>query len=326
MLLTFDEVFGWLNRFTPTHLSNRDILNFFQLNDNRLANTARMDALEELKRAAANTPRPLHSAEIRLGIARYFFANQDLRNAYAEAVRATELFRPGSHQHGVALWLLGMIEWGLLENAHAYSHWFLARRTFVECQAQRSQLGDADGVNWYVHCLEEMNIDMAGTVEEAEYWLNLFEPSKINEVANHYVDRLREQIIQRRFPEAYEVSRSLMSIGRSNLDPQETGEIWVKLAVAIQQMGELRRAINFLEKACAAFTPYTHPWAVGKWMMGLLYARIPQEREKGLKFLMETITTFEELIRTYDFRREIQRRDWYQIKITQMHRVIAELY
>ncbi len=326
MFLGFDEVFGWLNQFSPSNLSSRDLLNFFQLNDGRLSIVARNDALEELRKTAQNTPKPLHAAEIYLGLSRYFYEKQDLRSAYVEALRASEMFRPGTHPQGVAYWLLGMIEWELQENPHAYSHWFVSRKTFLDCQSQRSQMGDSNGVLWYVSALEKIRMEMAGTVEEAEYWLNFFEPSKIREESNHMIEKLKGSIQQRKFPEAYEISRWISSIGRSSLDHQETGEIWVKIGVAIYQLGDIRRAIEFLKKACAAFTPYTHQWAVGRWMIGLLYSKIPMEKSKGLEFLSNAIQSFEELRRTSDFRKEVSKRDWYQQRISEMKQVLEKIY
>jgi len=326
MILGFDEVYGWLNQFSHSNLSNADLLNFFQLNEPKLSYNEREDFLRELRKTAQNTPRPLQAAEIYLGISRYFFEKQDLRSAYAEILRATELFRPGTHQQGVTYWLLGMIEWELQENSHAYSHWFLARKTFQDCQFHRIQIGDVKGNLWYSERLEKINLDMASTVEEAEYWLNLFEPSKISDEANHIIGMLREKIQLRKYPEAYEISRWLSSLGRANLDPGETGEIWVKIGVAIYQMGDFRRAIDFLKKACASFTPFNHQWAVGRWMIGLIYSRIPEEKNNSLIFMSDAIQSFEELRESADFKREIQKRDWYQFRLSDMRKVLTTLY
>lgn len=326
MALGFDEVFGWINRFAPTNLSSRDLLNFFQSSDSKLPLAARNEAIQELKKTAQNTPKPLLSAEIYLGISRVLFERQDYRGAYYEALKALELYRPGTHQQGVANWLLGMIEWKLLENSHAYSHWFQTRKIFIDCMAQRSQLGDAQGVRWYSEVLEKIDVDMTSTVEEAEYWLNFFEPSKLTDEAQKFLERLRERISNREFPEAYEISRLLTSIGRSQFDPQDTGEIWLRIAVSTYQMGNFRKAIEFLKKSSASFTPYTHHWVVARWMIGLIYAKLQQEKDKGLEYMLEAIQAFEELRRTYDFKREVQKKDWYLIKIGHMRKVIEEMY
>jgi hypothetical protein len=68
--------------------------------------------------------------------------------AARDAQEAVISYDGDAHRRAVALWILGMIKWELLQNHEAHRNWAEARKIFKQCQTINQpppQMGD-----WYI--------------------------------------------------------------------------------------------------------------------------------------------------------------------------------
>ncbi len=324
-MISIGEAFGWWNIDDRSHLSNVNNLSLFQLQDARIPANHKDALIRELRVTSNSCDDVLEGIEVLITIARYEAENGDYQAARQDLSEAIKRIRPVSHRMAVAKWMLGIVEWKLLENIKAYSNWFLARDLFRKCAEEKGRVSAADMVRWYHKQIERMRLDMACTAEEGYYWLNLFEPSRLSDQARQFANQLSKEIAEKKFAQAYEIGNLLAGMSRNRLDPSETAEVWVVIGLAAHQMGNPRQAIEYWQRGAAAYTPWSHQWAVVRWMTGVAQWKLPGETEKATRSWLDATETFQDLRTTSDRAGDASRRDWYENTARIMKQALDQL-
>lgn len=311
-MITIGDAFGWLNIDDRSHLANVNMLSLFQLQDDRIPSDHKESLIRELRVTSNSCEDVLEGLEVLVTIAKFEAEKGDYQSARQDLMDAIKRYRPISHRMAVAKWMLGIVEWKLLDNNQAYANWFFARDIFQKCAGEKGRVSATDMVRWYYKQVERMRLDMACTAEEAYYWLNFFEPSSLSDQAKQLSKQIKEQIVNKQYAQAYEIGNQLAGISRNRLDPAETAEVWVIVGLASHQMGNPRMAVEYWTRGSAAYTPWSHQWSVVRWMMGVAQWNIPGETDRAIRNWMDAAETFQNLRTTSDREGDSNRRDWYE--------------
>ncbi len=311
-MISINEAFGWLNVDDRSHLSNVNLLSLYQLQDSRVPEKHKEALISELRVTSHSCQDVIEGLEVLMTIAKYSVEAGDYLGARQDLAEAVKRYRPISHRMGVAKWMLGMVEWKLLNHNQAYANWFHSRDLFQKCAVEKGRVSATDMVRWYYKQVERMRLDMACTAEEAHYWLCLFEPSRLSDPAKQFAQRITEEITQKKFSQAYEIGNLLAGISRNRLDPAETAEVWVVVGLAAHQMGNPRWAVEYWTRGAAAYTPWSHQWAVVRWMIGVALWSLPGETDRAIRSWMDATETFQDLRTQADRAGDANRRDWYE--------------
>ncbi|GAP07251.1 hypothetical protein ATHL_02121 [Anaerolinea thermolimosa] len=311
-MITIGEAFSWLNVDDRSHLSNVNLLSLYQLQDVHVPESHKEALVRQLRANSHSSRDVLEGLEVLVTIARYEYEKGDYAAARQDLVEAVRRYRPISHRAAVAKWMLGIVEWKLMNNNQAYANWFHAREIFQRCAVEKGRVSASDMVRWYYKQIDKMRLDMACTAEEAYYWLNLFEPSRLSDPAKQFAKQITEEIVQKKYAQAYEIGNLLAGISTNRLDPAETAEVWVVIGLAAHQMGNPRWAVEYWSRGAAAFTPWSHPWAVVRWMIGVALWSVPGEKDRAIRSWVDATETFQDLRTQSDRAGDANRRDWYE--------------
>lgn len=311
-MITINEAYGWLNIDDRSHLSSSNMLSLYQLQDTRVPDKHKDALIRELRATSHSSQDRLEGLEVLVTIAKYEYEKGDYQSARQDLAEAVKQYQPVSHRAAVAKWMLGTIEWKLMNNNPAYANWFRARDLFQKCAVEKGRVSATDMVRWYYKQIERMRLDMACTAEEAYYWLNLFEPSHLGDPAKQFAKRITDEIVQKKFAQAYEIGNLLAGISRNRLDPTETAEVWVIIGLAAHQMGNPRWAVDYWTRGAAAFTPWGHHWAVVRWMIGVSLWNLQGETDRAVRSWMDATETFQDLRTQSDRAGDANKRDWYE--------------
>lgn len=311
-MITIGEAFSWLNVDDRSHLSNVNLLSLYQLQDSNVPESHKEALVRQLRANSLSSKDVLEGLEVLVTIARYEFERGDHAAARQDLVEAVRRYRPISHRAAVAKWMLGIVEWKLMNNNQAYANWFHAREIFQRCAVEKGRVAASDMVRWYYKQIDKMRLDMACTAEEAYYWLNLFEPSRLSDPAKQFAKQITEEIVQKKYAQAYEIGNLLAGISTNRLDPSETAEVWVVIGLAAHQMGNPRWAVEYWSRGAAAFTPWSHAWAVVRWMIGVALWSVPGEKDRAIRSWVDATETFQDLRTQSDRAGDANRRDWYE--------------
>jgi hypothetical protein len=310
-MISMKDAFGWLNIDDRSHLTHVNRLSLYQLQDARVPEAHKKAMIRELRASIASNKDLMEGLEVIMTVAEYEFQHEDYLSSKQDLLFCVENYRPGSHRRAVANWMLGIVSWMVQDYQMGYNNWFQARQIFIDCAIEKGRVPASEMVNWYYKQIDQMRLDMACTVEESMLWLNYFEPSRLSETARQLSERIRKEIDQKRYPQAYEIGNLLASISKNRLDPSETAEVWVVIGLAAYQMGNPRWAVDYWKRGSSGFTPWSHQWAVTRWMIGLASWKIPTENQRAVRCWMDAVETFQDLKLNADRVGDTARRDWY---------------
>lgn len=314
-MISIQEAYGWLNRANQSRLKNDMKINFFQLEDTRIPLPQRDRLARDIWINSQQIADRMERLEVLISLGYIFASWNKWQDADLAMREASDGYQRTSHEWAVAHWMRGIIQWNLLANSQAYGHWFEARKAFLKCHADRVALADTQLSLWYTQIIEKIKIEMAKKVEEADFWLNIHEPSRLTPLANQLTERITSDIRNRKFVEAYEFGTYLVGINRGRLDMRETAEAWEKVGLAAWQMGNSRKAIEYWKRGVSAYEPMSHQSATLKWMIGIAEWSLPSEYENALKHCQDAIDLYSYCQTGADRANRQSEREWYQMNI-----------
>ena len=150
-MIALDNAYGWLNQFQGSSLSRtemilRDIIfNKVSSNDNKEAHKK----IKILLSYDSDSQNQFQSGEIWLecGMAIYKMGNLFEANEYFE--KAVNQFPPESHEHAVALWMLGSVQWEIEKSPDASRNWEKAIDEFRILEKKAGENRRMSEKNWY---------------------------------------------------------------------------------------------------------------------------------------------------------------------------------
>jgi tetratricopeptide (TPR) repeat protein len=324
-MISMQEAYGWLNRVGKSRLQNDMRINFFQLEDGRISLAQRARLANDIRINSQQIVDKMERLEVLVSLG-YIFANwkkwDDSDMAFRDAIDG---YQKVSHEWAVANWLRGVVQWKKLANSQAYAHWFQARDAFLKCHANRVTIADTQMSLWYTQVIEKIRVEMAKTVEEADFWLNFHETSRLTPQAKQLSDRIVKDIRAGNFIEAYEFGNYLVAINRGRLDMRETAEAWEKVGLAAWQMGNPRKAIEYWKRGVSAYEPMSHQSATIKWMVGIAEWSLPTEYENAMKHCQDVVDSYGYCQSVADRSNRQAEREWFQRTIPIMRIALEEL-
>lgn len=324
-MISMQEAYGWLNRAGKSRLQNAMRINFFQLEDDRIPLAQRAKLANDIRTNSQQIGDQMERLEVLVSLG-YIFATWKKWDDADLALRdVIDGYSKASHEWGVANWLRGVVQWKKLANNQAYGHWFQARDAFVKCHSQRVTMADTQMSLWYTQVIEKIRIEMAKTVEEADYWLNFHEPSRLTPQAKQLAERITKDIRANSFIEAYEFGNFLIAINRGRIDMRETAEAWERVGLAAWQMGNPRKAIEYWKRGVSAYEPMSHHSATLKWMIGLAEWSLPLEFESAMKHCQDAIDSYGYCQLAADRANRQAEKEWFQRTIPVMRLALEEI-
>jgi len=225
--------------------------------------------LERLRNDAHLSHDSLRAAEILL----YCASIGQWRGWYPQAARdareAVISYDNDRHRQAVALWILGIVQWEMLQNHEAYRNWAEARKIFKQCQIQPQRSRNAK--DWYKEPIQQMEVELVARPEEISTWLNRFERSSLRPPTGQVIKFMREKIRQQTYPSIYVLMQDLQEAIRRSERIYERAEIYLEFGLAMYQIGHSHFAIELLRRAVSDFYPgfgTYHKQVVARCMLG----------------------------------------------------------
>jgi hypothetical protein len=303
------KVLGWLNAVDRCSHLNRE--------DRRIIETigklglfdSRIEPILETLRSATELPGdPLRKAEALLWCAAIgHVRGWDVRAA-RNAKEAVISCDADPHRRAVALWILGMIQWELLQNHEAYRNWMEAKRIFKQCQNPHN------ATDWYTDPIWQMEVELIARPEEISTWLNNFDPSCLGLSVAQVVESVREKIRRQAYPSMYVLMQDLALANQRSRKVYERAEIYLEFGLAMYQMGNSCFAIELLRQAVLDFYPGLgsyHRQVVARCMLGALEWKHPSLHNQAAADWLRCLDEFEQLRVLADRENQSNKVDWY---------------
>src|SRR5215207_1438534 len=264
------KALGWLNVAEDhSHLNNEDRQLIGAIGQLGLFDSRMEPILERLRESAYSLDDPLRKAEILLYCAAIGNSRGWCPPAARDAREALILYEKDDHRRALALWMLGIMQWGMLQNHEAYRNWAEAKRIFKQCQMPSQSASQAE--DWYKDPIWHMEVDLVERPEEISTWLNQFERSSLRPLTEEVVNCAREKISQHAYQSIYVLMQDLQEATRRSERVFERAEIYLEFGLATYQMGNSHFAIELLRKAVQNFYPGIgsyHKQVIARCMLG----------------------------------------------------------
>ena len=260
----------WLNAIdNRSHLNKEDRQLIAAMGQTGISAFEIERRLERLRAQAHSSGDPLRTAEIMLYCASVAHWRKCCPQAARDAIEAVIWYDADKHRRAVALWILGIVQWEMLQNHEAYRNWAEARKSFKQCQnsSPRTRMEK----DWYKDPIEEMEVDLVARPEEISNWLNRFERPSLGPRTWRVVNSMREKVRGQAHPSIYVLIQDLQEAIRWSERIYERAEIYLEFGLAMYQMGNSFFAIELLRKAVSDFYPGVgayHKQVVARCMLG----------------------------------------------------------
>jgi hypothetical protein len=328
-MITADQAITWLNWEKQSHLSLDSLGMLRQITDPNVEENRKQFLLNELENCSREMADPLERAEVLVYSSKEWLQRSCLDRACQLAKDAKFIYESpegkDQHRQAVIAWIMQVILVNQLEFGSAFSNASMARLNFRnQAEIYKNKLDD-DRMNWYHERVNEMAVDLAVFPEEAYEWLGKFEGSHLSGAAQDVKSAIRASIQKKNFPKAYQQIEILRQITQKNVDTRIRAEAYAFCGVAAVHIGNYQMGLQLFKSALANTTPTNHEYACIRWMMGLTQTSLPAERAKGIEHLETSIQNFESLRDTADHKNKPDAREWYEIQLVTMRKVLKNL-
>jgi tetratricopeptide (TPR) repeat protein len=305
------DALEWLDAFDRSHLRDATRERLERLRSIRRSSQEIAEEIEALVTESQNHADPWEYPEVLVYSAIIEYGNRHLNTARGFLQDAVRAYNDHYHRRAVTQWMLGYVEWELLEYEAATQNWEAAHEGFIF-------MG-----KWYqeraTKSLFEKKVTRASLFDEAFGWLNYIESSHLTRTP-----RELQNIISRRLDESgldednaqdtwviYQLMYKLIDETRTSPDYMETAEAYVECATAAYRMGHLGEAIRYLELAINHYHPGTHQQAVAKWLQGIVQWDLEGYEDAARRNWGDAIETFEESGLHAQHRNQMAQAKWY---------------
>lgn len=307
------KALAWLNEIENcSHLNKGDRQLIGAIGQARLSDLGRAQILERLRNDAHSSADPLRTAEILLYCAAIGHWRGWCPQAARDAREAVIAYDADDHRRAVALWILGIVQWEMLQNHEAYRNWAEARKIFKHCQISSQHSPNA--IDWYEDPIWQMEVELVVRPEEISTWLNHFERSSLRPPTGQVLQSMREKIRQRAYPSIYVLMQDLQEANRRSERIHERAEIYLEFGLATYQIGNSHFAIELLRKAVSDFYPGIgtyHKQAVAHCMLGAVEWMHTSSRKQAAADWLRCIDEFEQLRDCADRDNFPKKEKWY---------------
>ena len=249
------KVFGWLNSVDrSSHLSEEARRLFADAYRFPVADVRVSLIIERLRNMGRVARDPLEKAEILLSCACLdCYRPSSSSSAASDAKEAISLYDGDDHRRAVALWILGFIQWDLVQHYEAYQSWSEAKKLFQQYRVLYQNF--PDDANWYGNRLQEMDVELVYRPEEIATWLNHFEGSCLRPPSQQIVDRVRANSRKHAYLNVHALMEDLQEAVKRSEGLYEVAELHLEFGLAVYHLRNIDSAIEFLRHAVRYFHP-----------------------------------------------------------------------
>jgi tetratricopeptide (TPR) repeat protein len=269
-MIDTSKALRWLNAVDNySHLNNEDRQLMRAISQSGLSDFGIEQILDKLRNDAHSSGDPLRTAEILLYCAAIGHWRGWCPQAARDAIKSVISYDADEHRRAVALWILGIVQWEMLQNYEGYRNWAEAKKIFKRCQIPLQRSPNAK--DWYRDPIEQMEVELVARPEEISTWLNRFQRSSLRTPTGRAVKSMREKIRQQAYPNIYGLMQDLQEADSRSESLHERAEIYLEFGLATYQIGNSRFAIELLRKAVSDFYPGVgtyHKQVVARCMLG----------------------------------------------------------
>jgi len=323
-MANLDEALGWLNVFDVSHLREAIRERLDHLKSGKRSSQEITEEINKLGEESKQNPDRWEYPEVLLIGALIQYRNRHLNAARGFLRDAHRAYEGNVHRQAVTQWMLGYVEWELMENDSATTHWEAVRERFSSM------------AEWY-HALSlksnfDTKVTRASLFEEAFGWLNQFEPSHLTRTP-----RELQAIIEKRLSEIdfmnedaqntwviYQLMYKLIDETRVSTDFMETAEAYVECGAAAYWMGHVGEAMRYLEMGINQYHPGTHQQAVAKWLLGIVQWDLEGYDDLARRNWQEAIETFEGSALNAQHRNRTDEANWYRENLRIMYDALGD--
>lgn len=311
-MITIIEALSWLKQFETSHLRRTTQALVRHITDLQTPEDKRRQMIASAIRNSRSYSDRFELPELLLQIAEVKYRQGNFKSAREYANAAVQIYTPDSHNLAAARWILGIIAWKLSDPKLAYSSWYYAREIFEKLASEAERQNDTEKVRWYNEQLEKINVELVCSPEETYTWLDVFEPSRLSKAAQQINNTLIEKLENNNFQDVYLLVENLKTLGSHSADHVEEAEILVECALAVYRMGNIQEAVRLLQKALGRFEPESHHQAVARWLLGILYWELPDQKTQAIAQWEKSLENFDQLGRKSDQQNLQSRLVWYR--------------
>jgi tetratricopeptide (TPR) repeat protein len=318
------DALEWLNAFDNSHLRSAVRERLERLRSMRSSAQETTTEIESLLKDSQKSGDPWEYPEVLVHSANIEYNNRRLNTARGLLRDAVRAYDGHFHRLAVAQWMLGFIEWELMENAAATENWRYAREGFSFM------------AEWYQNRANESafatKVTRAALFDEAFGWLNYHESSHLTRTP-----RELQTIIAKRLDEIamneetaqdtwviYQLMYKLIDESRTSTDYMETAEAYVECGLAAYQMGHVGEAMRYLELAIHHYHPGTHQQAVARWLLGIVQWELQGYEDPARRNWQEAINIFEQASLHAQHRNRVPQAKWYSETLHVMQDALEE--
>ena len=268
--------------------------------------------LERLRGMAQSSGDPLEKAEILLCCAAIGKWRGWCPQAARDATEAVLCYDSDDHRRAVALWVQGIVQWGLHKNHDAYRHCDEARAIFQKRRILFQHFPKEDG--WYQNQIRQMEVDLAAQPEEIWTWLNCFESSSLKLPTRQIVECVQDKIREQTSQNVYALMQDLQEANRQCESVYERAEVYLEFGLALYQLDNIHYAIELLRKAVQYFYPGIgsfHKQVIARCMLGALEWMEVTSHKQAAQDWKRCIAEFDDLQRWADRDNLPKKEKWY---------------
>jgi tetratricopeptide (TPR) repeat protein len=314
----------WLNAFDESHLRESTRERLERIRSLPRNSEEITEDLKAILTESINFPDLWEFPEVLVHSALIMYRNRQINTARGWLQDAVRAYNGHYHRRAIAQWMLGFVEWEILENDAATQNWEAARETF------------ANMAEWYHKRAEQSRfatrVSRAGMFEEAFGWLNQHESSHLTrtprELQTIIARRLDVGLADEEAPQdtwvIYQLIYKLIDETRSSTDYMETAEAYVESGVAAYRMGHLDEAMRYLELGINQYHPGTHQQAVAKWLLGIVQWELEGYQDLARRNWQEAIEAFEQAALQAQYRNRMTQAKWYSETLHVMQDALEE--
>ena len=161
-MITLDDAYRWLNQFQGSSLSRTEmilrdnIFNKVNSNDNKEAHKK----IKILLSYDSESKNQFQRGEIWLESGMAIYEMGDMFNAIVHFEKAVNHFPPESHEHAIALWMLGSVQWEIGKNADASRNWETTIDEFRALEKISEESRRMNEMDWYERKTRDLEISI----------------------------------------------------------------------------------------------------------------------------------------------------------------------
>jgi len=326
-MIEFSTAATWLNLGESSFLtpdSQKFINSFTSHQPKKLDRDKDYDAIRERAKKAENI---LEQAEILVNFSILAYDSNDFDTVVRWLDMAAQHYEicQDIHRHGTVRWMLYLVHRAQGQYRLAIQNAKLACKLWSANADDFRQRKFVQKESWYRGRIIEMICEILSNPENTFELLNEFSITKLSPSAMDIRNRISTHLERKQTEKIDRDQQLLLGITLNSEDPKETAEAFGFCGVIAWVQENKNDAVNFFRSAMALYAPASYEYAVLQWMCGLVLINNPLDYSLSIQMLQGSIEQFDQLRMKAIHDNKIDRRDWFDLHILAMKRILRTL-